>query len=146
VAFTISDVDLRAVSLFGLDLISTRDNDLSIDATFGIAYRQNAGKNELVLDVLEVSSVDFQDFFVGRTLVEELVRNDLNDMEENVLGLDDVLDEAGIDLGISGREAGKPCSRTSSTSIPLCVGPAAPAGNSMRVAVSQDTSTGCSRG
>jgi hypothetical protein len=140
VDFTISDVDLRAVSLFGLDLISTRDNDLSIDATFGIAYRQNAGKNELVLDVLEVSSVDFQDFFVGRTLVEELVRNDLNDMEENVLGLDDVLDEAGIDLGISGREAGKPL-------FPYVLDVYSPyawdlqllRGNSMRVAVSQDT-------
>ncbi|HQI81694.1 MAG TPA: hypothetical protein PLR71_09050, partial [Deltaproteobacteria bacterium] len=138
--FTISDVDLRAVSLFGLDLITTRDNDLSIDATFSIAYRQNAGNSELVLDVLDVSSVDFQDFFIGRTLVEELVRKDMKDMEESVIGLDEVLDDAGIDLCVSGREAGRPL-------FPFVLDAYSPyawdlqllQGNSLRVAVSQDT-------
>lgn len=140
VDFTISDVDLRAVSLFGLSLITTRNNDLSIDATFSIASRQNAGNDELVLNVLEVSSVDFQDFFVGRTLVEELVRNDMQDMEESVLGLDEVLDGAGIDLGISGREAGRPM-------FPYVLDAYSPyawdlllqQGDSLRVALSQDT-------
>jgi hypothetical protein len=61
-------------------------------------------------------------------------------MEENVLGLDEFLDDAGIDLGISGREAGRPL-------FPYVLDAYSPytwdlqllQGNSLRIAVSQDT-------
>ena len=66
---TIKDVDFNAISLFGFSLINTTDNDLTINATFLITFSSNSGSNMLTLDVQDVASVSFKDYFLGKLVL-----------------------------------------------------------------------------
>jgi hypothetical protein len=79
--FTIKKVDFNAISLFGFSVISTTDNDLTIDATFLMTYVNNSGGYSLVLDVQDVSSVSFRDFFLGKLAVEDLAKNTIKNLD-----------------------------------------------------------------
>jgi len=105
-SITIHDVDFRAVSFLGLALICTDDNDLTIDATFLLRYQQSGGSGSFVLDMQNVSDARFSDYFLGRAVVEEMVKSDVAGMENITLNIDDVLGDldAGIDLSGCGTE------------------------------------------
>lgn len=98
VNFTVKQVDLNAVSLFGIPLIHTIDNDLTIDAVFSIQYRDGNAGRQMVIDTQSVSEVSFSKVFIGKTGVEGLIRQDLLDMDEKSFGVEDVL--SGLTLGI----------------------------------------------
>lgn len=100
--FTISDVDLRAISLFGISLITTKNNDLAIDVTCRLTYRRTGGVDEVLLDVLSVDDVDFDERFLGDCVVEDLVARDIEDLDTFAIAIDDMLDGIDPDFDLSG--------------------------------------------
>ncbi|HXK48393.1 MAG TPA: hypothetical protein PLT09_13175 [Deltaproteobacteria bacterium] len=106
--FTIRDVDLKAVSLFGFSLISTSNNDLTIDATFQVTYERSGGADRIVLDVQSASSADFEDIFLGDLVVEELVRKDVEDLENITFNIDEFLEDIEMDIDLTDCEGEGP--------------------------------------
>lgn len=100
VRFTVKQVDLEAATLFGVPIISTRDNDLAVDAVFFIEQRDDDTGRWMVLspDSRTDPVVSFGTWFLGRELVEELVRQDLKEMASRPYGIDELL--AGFGLGL----------------------------------------------
>jgi hypothetical protein len=99
---TIKDVDLQAISLFGFPLIRTDDNDLTIDASFLLTYQQNGNNPVLILDVQDVHDVYFEEYFLGREVVEGIVKEDVADLENMVLNVNDVFKDLNIKMDLSG--------------------------------------------
>jgi hypothetical protein len=95
---TIKDVDFSAISLFGFSLINTTDNDLTINATFLITFSSNSGSNMLTLDVQDVASVSFKDYFLGELVVEALAQDAIENLGNLSTSIDSIL--ASIALAI----------------------------------------------
>lgn len=77
VRFTVRDVDFGAVKLLGYSLIHTSGNDLTLDVDVDMAYSGPGTGGLLAVDVRDVYGVDFKDRFLGRAVVEEIVRQDM---------------------------------------------------------------------
>lgn len=100
--FTIRDVDLRAISLFGFPLIATRNNDLTVGATCLLTHRRTGGADEVLLDVQDVDEVNFKDIFVGDFVIEDLVAKDIEGLDTMALSIDDMIDELAPDIDLTG--------------------------------------------
>ena len=100
--FTIMDVDFSAASLFGFSLINTRNNDLTIDATFLLSTGKDAGGVVLILDVQQVANVAFRDYFVGRLTIEDLAKNTIENMDNSNAGIDKIVSALSLDIDLSG--------------------------------------------
>ncbi|MGO9147640.1 MAG: hypothetical protein ACLQDF_14860 [Desulfomonilia bacterium] len=98
---TIKDVDFNAISLFGFSLINTTDNDLTINATFLITFSSNSGSNMLTLDVQDVASVSFKDYFLGKLVVEALTKDTIENLENLSTSLDSILASISLAIDIS---------------------------------------------
>jgi hypothetical protein len=103
-SFTIKDVDLNAISLFGFSLINTTNNDLTINATFLITFSSNSGGNMLTLNVQNVASVSFKDYFLGKLVVEALAQDTIQNLENLSTSIDSIL--ASISLAIDTSDNG----------------------------------------
>ena len=99
--FTIKDVDLNAISLFGFALINTTDNDLTINATFLITFSSNSGGNMLTLDVQDVASVSFKDYFLGKLVVEALAQDTIQNLENLSTSIDSILTSISLAIDTS---------------------------------------------
>jgi hypothetical protein len=99
--FTIKDVDLNAISLFGFSLINTTDNDLTINATFLITFSSNSGGNMLTLDVQDVASVSFKDYFLGELVVEALAQDTIQNLGNLSTSIDSILASISLPIDIS---------------------------------------------
>ena len=98
---TIKDVDFNAISLFGFSLINTTDNDLTINATFLITFSSNSGSNMLTLDVQDVASVSFKDYFLGKLVVEALTKDTIENLENLFTSIDSILASISLAIDIS---------------------------------------------
>ncbi len=98
VNFTVKQVDLNAVSLLGIPLIHTTDNDLTIDAVFNIEYPDTG--RQIFIDTESVSDVNFSKIFVGQTAIGGLIKQDMLDMDDKPFQVEEILSEItlGIDL------------------------------------------------
>ncbi len=96
--YTVKNVDLQAVSLFGFSVISTENNDLTIDSSFFLEHRVVGTGDWFVLAVQDVSTVNFEEYFVGRQVIEEMIKTDLADMDATSVALDNIISD--IDLNI----------------------------------------------
>ncbi len=99
--FTIKDVNLNAISLFGFSLINTKDNDLTINATFSISSSNNSSEYMLTLDVQDVASVSFKDYFLGELLVEALAKDTVKNLENLSTSIDSILASISLPIDIS---------------------------------------------
>ncbi|MGC9325347.1 MAG: hypothetical protein ACP5G0_11430 [Desulfomonilia bacterium] len=100
--FTVKNVDFRAVSLFGLALICTQDNDLTIEAELDMQYLEGStDSGQLVLDVVDVGDVSFSKDFLGRLFIEELVKLDLSNLETMSLNIDEILGDLILEIDFS---------------------------------------------
>lgn len=106
--FTIRDVDLRAISLFGFPLIATSNNDLTVGVTCLLTHRRTGGVDEVLLDVQDVDEVNFQDIFVGDFVIEDLVAKDIEGLDTIALDVDDMIDELAPDIDLTGCSGGGP--------------------------------------
>ncbi len=104
--FTVKQVDLDAVSLFGISVITTQDNDLNIDATFSVEYREDETGKRIVLDTQSVQDVAFTEPFRSfdkdapfvNGMVEDMIRTDLEEMEAREYDISEMI--AGFDIGL----------------------------------------------
>ncbi len=93
VRFVIKDVDFRAINLFGFSLISTSNNDLTVDATVMLAHSRSSLQDTLLVDVTSVHDVDFEKPFLGDFVVEEIVKNDIGGLDTVSIDLGAVMDD-----------------------------------------------------
>ena len=100
--FTINDVDFSAASFFGFSLINTRNNDLTVDATFLLSTGKDTQGDILILDVQQVANVAFRDWFVGRLIIEELAKNTIENMDNSNASIDKIVSALSFDLDLSG--------------------------------------------
>lgn len=105
IRFTVKQVDLDAVPLFGISLITTRDNDLHIAATFSIEYHEDEAGKRIILDTQSVEDVHF-DRDVSPSFctawVEDMIRADLEEMETREYDVGELIAEFEIGLDLSG--------------------------------------------
>lgn len=99
--FTLNDVDFRAATLFGISLIHTQDNDLTIDASFLVSESESSGQTNLIMDVQEVFDVSFQDYFLGRNSIEQLAVSSLESLENTSKSIDSVVSSLSLDLDLT---------------------------------------------
>lgn len=100
--FTVRMVDLQAVSLFGLSAISTSNNDLDVRATFTLEYRETAGGKQIVVTPSSVTSTVFRQWFLGKSSVESMIRQELQDMGATSFDLESILSRFDLGMDISG--------------------------------------------
>ena len=100
--FTIKDVDFSAASFFGFSLINTRNNDLTIDATFLLSTGNDAGGVVLILDIQQVASVAFRDNFIGKLIIERLAKNTMENMDNSNASIDKIVSALSFDIDLSG--------------------------------------------
>jgi hypothetical protein len=102
-------VDLRALTLFNIPLISTQDNDLTIDAVYSVICSSDS--SEITLRVRDVNDVSFAECFNGcilpnccpdKALVEGLIEDHLLEMGDKVFAMDEIISEVSLGLDISG--------------------------------------------
>lgn len=107
IRFTVKQVDLKAASLFGISLITTQDNDLDIEATFSIEYREDETGEWIVLDTLSVQDVAFAKPFdknlpFVNEMVEDMIRKDLEKMQAREYDIGELIAGFKIGLDLSG--------------------------------------------
>ncbi len=137
--FTMNDVDFRSVTLFGLSLIHTQDNDLTIDASFLVSNSEYSGQTNLVMDVQEVFDVSFQNYFLGRTSVEQLAINTLENLENTSTSIDSVVSSLSLDLDLTRYgNMGPEFPDVIDTLTPYEWNLRMPAGNNLSLIISQD--------
>jgi hypothetical protein len=100
--FTIKKVDFDAITLFGLSLIHTSDNDLTIDATFLLTYQKSADGYHIRLDVQDVSKATFRDYFLGRYVIEQLALSTIQNLEGFSSDISGILADLPLDLDLAG--------------------------------------------
>jgi len=99
--YTIKSVDLQAVSLFGFALISTRDNDLTVASTFSLEHRVSGTDDVLIIRTTGVSDVSFAQYFIGREIIEDIVKSDLESMEDAWFAIEDIMQDMNLDIDIT---------------------------------------------
>ena len=87
-AFTIHDVNLSAINLYGQDLITTTNNNLKVDMYIALEDQGSTGKRGLVLDFLGSPYVSFQNDFFLRPVIEEKIASGLKVIEGSPLVAD----------------------------------------------------------
>ena len=109
IRFTVKQVDLEAASLFGIPLIKTHDNDLNIEATFSIEYREDGAGKWIVLDTQAVQEVAFAGAFDydyplvdEKGIVEDMIKTDLEEMEAREYDISEMIAGFPIGLDLSG--------------------------------------------
>ncbi len=109
IRFTIEQVDMEAVSLFGIPLITTQGNDLNIDATFLVEYREDQAGKMIVLDTQSVQDVAFAEPFDydyplvdEKGMVEDMIRTDLEEMAAREYDAGEMIEGFDIGLDLSG--------------------------------------------
>jgi len=75
--FTVHGLNLKAVNLYGQDLISTTNNDLTVELYIAVKDEYGNGKRGLVLDLLGASNVQFKDDFFLRPVLEQVLESEL---------------------------------------------------------------------
>jgi hypothetical protein len=110
--FTIRGVTLKALPLYGHDMISTQDNDLTIDTHVAVRDMGSQSQVRLVLDFLSSAQVTFsQDFFfrdvVQDIIASEFTRADLPPVSFDMGSSDSVLRDFLPDyISINGKDVG----------------------------------------
>ena len=136
---TIKDVDFNAISLFGFSLINTTDNDLTINATFLITFSSNSGSNMLTLDVQDVASVSFKDYFLGKLVVEALTKDTIENLENLFTSIDSILASISLAIDISNNGSqGLDFPNVPGILSSYVWDLSLPAGDSLSLAISQD--------
>ena len=104
ICFTVKQVDLEA-SVIGIPLIKTLDNDLTIEASFSIGYREDGAGKRIVLDAQAVQEVSFAkpfdyDPLLVKGRVEDMIKADLEEMQAREYDIGELIAgfEAGLDL------------------------------------------------
>ncbi len=101
IRFTVKQVYLEAVFLFGIPLVTTGDNDLHIAATFSIEHREDETGKRIILDTRSVEDVDF-DHDISPSFctawVEDMIRTDLEEMEAREYDIGELT--AGFEIGL----------------------------------------------
>jgi len=100
----VKQVDLKA-SVVGIPLIKTLDNDLTIEASFSIGYREDGAGKRIVLDAQAVQEVSFAkpfdyDLLLVKRRVEDMIKADLEEMQAREYDIGELIAEfeAGLDL------------------------------------------------
>ena len=101
VNYTIKSVDLRAVSLFGLDLISTQNNDLTIDSLLSLKHQTSGGNDVLVVRMIQVTAVGFAQHFLGKAVVEDMIKTNLENMEDAWFAIEDIMPDMNLDIDVA---------------------------------------------
>jgi len=99
--FTVKSVDFSAIKILGQSVINTRDNDLTVDASFLLSSGGASADATLTLDVQEVSDVSFHDSFAGRTAVEGLASYSLAHIDTITTGIDAIISAISVDFDLS---------------------------------------------
>jgi hypothetical protein len=86
--FIIHGVDLAAINIKGQDLITTKDNDLSVDMYVALEDIRSDGKRGLVFNLLGSPHVSFQKDFFLRPFLEEKIASGLKVIERPPLVAD----------------------------------------------------------
>ena len=99
--YTIKSVDLQAVSLFGFALISTQDNDLTVASSLSLEHRISGTDDVLVIKTTEISNVSFAQYFIGREIIEDIIKSDLESMEDAWFAIEDLMQDMSLDIDIT---------------------------------------------
>lgn len=139
VNFTIKDVDLIALRLFGLPLINTRNNDLTIDAIFQVTYSSNMGGHLFDLSVEDVMGVSFKNYFVGQRVIEALAKDTLKNLDNISTNIDNIIADLDVEIDLGACTEGFEFPDVSTVYSPYNGNPALPEGYNFRFSLSQDT-------
>lgn len=75
--FTVHGLTLEAVNLYGRNLVSTINNDVTMELFIAVKDEYGDGKRGLVLDLLGAAKVRFRDDFFLRPEMEKVLENQL---------------------------------------------------------------------